>query len=113
MLLLGLLLGGCATPPKIDWSSRIGTYTYEQAILELGPPDKHATLSDGSTVAEWLLRRGYTRAYSPYFGYGYYGPWYYGGFWPGYVDTYTSPNSFIRLIFGSDGVLKDWKRFYK
>ena len=37
-----LALAGCATHPKVDpsinWNSRIGSYTYEQAVSELGKP---------------------------------------------------------------------------
>jgi spermidine/putrescine transport system substrate-binding protein len=48
-----VLVVGCATT-KIDWNSRIGQYTYDEAIAELGVPDRHAQLTDGSIVAEWL-----------------------------------------------------------
>jgi len=111
LLLTACLLAGCATP-GIDWASRVANYTYEQAILELGPPDKSAQLSDGTTVAEWLTRRGYSYSCAPYGYYGY-SPWWYGPMYPAYVDTYSTPNSFLRLIFGPDGRLRDWKRFYK
>jgi hypothetical protein len=114
LLLLGiavsLLCAGCATH-RIDWSSRIGTYTYDQAVMELGPPDKHANLTDGTIVAEWLTHRGYSYlSYSPYvYGYypGYYGPWY----TPGY--TSSSPDYFLRLTFDPQGRLRAWKTFYK
>lgn len=61
---LGLLVlvAGCRSTPKIDWNSRVGTYTYDQAVTELGPPDKSAKLSDGRTVAEWI--QGYKRGSS-------------------------------------------------
>ncbi len=59
-VLLLLLSVGCAST-KIDWSSRIGNYTYDQAVIELGPPDKYAKLTDGTVVAEWMTRRGYSR----------------------------------------------------
>jgi hypothetical protein len=109
LLLIALLVAGCATTSRIDWASRVGNYTYEQAVLEIGPPDKSAKLSDGTTVAEWLTRRGYTYSYAP-FGYYGYSPWWYG---PAYLDTYSSPDYFLRLIFGPDNRLRDWKRFYK
>src|SRR5688572_3810181 len=48
---------GCSTTKSVDWSSRVGSFTYDQAILELGPPDKQAKLNDGQTVAEWIVRR--------------------------------------------------------
>jgi hypothetical protein len=114
-MLLTLLWAGCATE-RVDWSARIGHYTYDQAVIDLGPPDKQAKLSDGSIVAEWLTYRGHSYYSYPPIGYGYspwyygpyYGPYYYGG---AYVDS--SPNYFIRLTFGPEGLLKAWKRFYK
>ena len=51
-----VFLLGCRTAPKIDWQSRIGTYTYDQAVVDFGPPDKAAKLSDGRTVADWVSR---------------------------------------------------------
>src|ERR1051326_6443412 len=57
LALLGIVPAGCQTAPKIDWDSRVGTHTYDQAVSDLGPPDKSAKLSDGKTVAEWISRR--------------------------------------------------------
>jgi hypothetical protein len=111
---LVLILGaaGCATP-QIDWNSRIGVYTHDQAVLELGPPDRQARLEDGTLVAEWLTRRGHTLVYSPY-GYGYcYGYPYglYGPLYPPYLQSYSYPDHYLRLVFGPDGRLKGWKKF--
>jgi hypothetical protein len=105
------LLAGCVTQ-RIDWAGRVGSYTLDQAVVELGPPDKQARLTDGTVVAEWLTRRGYR--YPTYVG-GFYGPCspsYYGPFYPTYVDSYA-PDYFLRLTFGPDGRLKAWKRFAK
>jgi hypothetical protein len=52
-----LLLTACATN-KVDWQSRVGNYSYDQAVLEFGPPDKEATLQNGTRVSEWLTSRG-------------------------------------------------------
>jgi len=97
---------GCATN-KIDWNARMGTYTYDDAVVELGPPDKQEKLTDGTIVAEWLTQRGRT-AYvggGGYYGYpgtrGYYGPSYIQG----------APDYFIRLTFAPDGKLASWKKF--
>ncbi|HMP82739.1 MAG TPA: hypothetical protein PKA41_08575 [Verrucomicrobiota bacterium] len=110
LAVLATLLAGCKTP-KIDWNSRVGNYTYDQAVLELGPPDKHATLSDGVIVAEWLARRGYTQAYvSPAYYPGYYGPYYGPVFGP--VVEITTPSLFLRLIFAPDQRLQAWKTYY-
>lgn len=109
-LLLIFFVAGCAT--RIDWSSRVGHYTYDDAVLELGPPDKQARLEDGTLVAEWLTRRGYTRTHSP-IGYGYHGfyPYrYYGPIYPSYMET-SSPDYFLRLVFGADNRLIDWRRY--
>jgi hypothetical protein len=107
ILVVGSLLSGCASM-RVDWAGRIGHYSYDQTVLELGPPDKSATLKDGTIVAEWLTRRGYSFASSRYG----YSPWYYGPYYPGYAEI-NSPDYFLRLTFGPDGMLKAWKHFYK
>ena len=102
-----LLLAGCVTH-KIDWPARVGNYTYDQAVMEFGPPDKLAKLSDGSTVAEWLTRRGQVIvAPEPYFG-----PpgCYFGSLTSMYSETYV-PARFLRLGFGANGKLKTWREF--
>ena len=103
-LCLMLWLAGCATQ-RVDWAARVGHYTYEQAVLDLGPPDKQAKLADGTVVAEWLTDRGGTYAYST--------PGPYGPFYSGYLNTYTTPGRFVRLIFDINGQLTAWKKFYK
>ncbi|MCL4177279.1 MAG: hypothetical protein KJ072_05990 [Verrucomicrobia bacterium] len=112
MLVLVVLWTGCVST-KIDWNSRLGIYTYDQAVVELGPPDKSATLSDGTRVAEWLTRSGSAGGYSDMYYYG--GPRPY-PYWRGhyYPPVYhydpPTPAYFIRLIFGADGRLTDWRR---
>jgi hypothetical protein len=108
-ILLLALVAGCATTRDI-WQPRVGVYTFDQAVLELGPPDKHAKLQDGTIVAEWLTRRGRSYAYAP-FPYSYYS-WWHGGYYPSYIDSY-SPDSFLRLTFGPEGRLTAWKNLYK
>lgn len=58
-------LTGCATRQKIDWSARVGNYTFDQAVLDFGPPTKQAKLTDGTLVAEWQTQRGYAQTYYP------------------------------------------------
>ncbi len=99
-----LWLVGCATS-KVDWNARVGNYTYNQAVLEMGPPDRHATLADGTTVAEWLLNRGYTYVYGT--------PGPHGPFWGGPASAYTTPSMYMRLTFGPNGQLTAWKRTYR
>jgi len=105
-LLLLLLSAGCAST-KIDWNSRIGNYNYDQAVVELGPPDKSAKLTDGTRVAEWLTRRGYSGG-SVGFMYGYGHPYYYHP-WYHYYEP-PSPDYFLRLTFAPDGKLRAYQR---
>jgi hypothetical protein len=102
---LGLFFVGCKSTPKVNWDSRIGTYTYDQAVAELGPPDKVAKLSDGQTVAEWIKHnRG-------------------GGFSFGLGTGYSSGSSavgvgqsvhsgyrdqILRLVFDKENKLQSW-----
>jgi hypothetical protein len=105
------LLAGCATGPKIDWNARIGSYTYDQAVIDFGPPDRQAKLADGTQVVEWLTQRGYAETY-----YGPYYPYYYDGFRHRYYGYYpvpmttTMPDVYLHLVFGPDGRLMSWKR---
>ncbi len=106
-LLAALLLAGCVTE-KIDWETRVGQYTQDQAIMDMGPPDKSAKLSDGTVVDEWLTEHSHVIvAPEPYFlppG-GYFGP-----ATPTYTETYA-PDYYLRLTFGPDGKLRSWKKF--
>jgi hypothetical protein len=108
-LLATLLFAGCVTQ-KVDWQARVGQYTHDQAILDLGPPDKSAKLSDGTIVDEWLTQAGRTIvAPEPYF----LGPGcYFGPAVPSYTETYV-PSYYLRLTFTPDGKLKAWKKFAK
>ena len=93
-----LLLTGCATT-QIDWGSRIGTYTYDEAVLELGVPERQATLSDGTIVAEWLSYRGTTYATHNYY------PFYYRYSRFHTMDVHQTPDRYVRLVFGPDKLL--------
>lgn len=103
-----LLATGCATH-RIDWASRIGTYTFDNAVVELGPPDKQAKLQDGTLVAEWLTNLGGTYA-TPSMAYGNYPYWDAPPPTPMYV---TTPNYYLRLTFTPEGRLQSWKKFAK
>jgi hypothetical protein len=106
-LVLALGLGaGCSSTPRIDWDSRIGVYTYDQAVMELGPPDRATQLSDGSTVAEWFVRRG--SAVSVGVGTGFYGPR--SGVAVGQTVSPGRSGVFQRLTFDPEGRLARWER---
>lgn len=102
---LALLWGasGCETYGRADWKSRIGSYTYDDAVKELGPPEAKETISDGTIVAQWLIARGRIRGTSV-------GP----SFWGSHtIDIDSSPDSYLQLTFGPDHHLAAWKRLMK
>ena len=103
---LALFLAGCASSPKADWNSRVGGYTYDQAVAEMGPPDKSARLSDESAVAEWFIKHGSSVSFGV--GTGFYSR----GSSVGVGQTVgTSPaGEYLRLTFGADGKLTRWER---
>ena len=106
-VLVGLLcvLGvGCETYGKADWKSRVGHYSRDQAIEELGPPESEAKTSDGSLVTSWVISR--SRTYSTAIR----GPMFWS--WSG-QDVTTTAESHLLLTFTAQGQLKAWKRIYK
>lgn len=100
-----VLITGCATT-RVDWNARVGNFTFDQSVSELGPPDKQAKLSDGRTVAEWVTR--YNSGPSVSVGTGFYN--YPGSV--GMVQTYGSQNyeSKLRLTFTTNSVLQKWTK---
>lgn len=104
---IALIFSGCATN-RVDWNGRIGHYTFDQAVIELGPPDKQARLSDGHTVAEWVTR--YQSGASVSFGTGIYNPAYPYGM--GVMQT-AGPSYYehkLRLTFTLENILSAWSR---
>ena len=100
-------LAGCVTTQKINWTARMGHYTYSQAVAEFGPPDKITKLAGGGTAADWMIERGHVQvAPEP----GYVAPGGYGPVSPVFNQPYV-PNDYMRLTFGADGQLKDYKEF--
>ena len=103
----GLVLSACKSTPKPDWNSRIGNYTYDQAVTELGPPDKSANLTDGKIVAEWVERRR-SGGFSVGFGVGSYGS--HGGVGVGQSIGVGPGDKVLRLVFGPDNRLVSWSK---
>ncbi len=102
-----LIIAGCATS-RVDWNTRVGNYNFDQAVIELGPPDKQAKLSDGKIVAEWVSRHSGGPSVSV-------GTGFYGGY-PGsvgMVHTYNQPDYYeskLLLTFSTNSVLEKWSR---
>jgi hypothetical protein len=106
LIVLVFLAGSCASGPKtnikeIDWGSRIGTYTYEEALAELGEPNVIGESGEGM-IAEWVLRQSPVVSFG--FGFGA----------PGVgVGTSVSPppsGEYLHLRFDKNGKLAEWSR---
>jgi len=104
-------IAGCATNPPVAWDSRVGHYTYAQAVHELGPPNRQIQLSNGSSEYRWIAR---TSPVNPGYhaggmdnngmngvnnGFGI-------GHGPGISDRY------LQLTFDTSGVLTAWSKNY-
>ena len=113
-IVLAFLTGSCASGPKaniknIDWGNRIGTYTYEEALAELGEPDVMGETSEGK-IAEWVLRRSPMVSFG--FGFGGSGYGHHTSTGVG-VGTSVSPppsGEYLHLRFDKDGKLAEWTR---
>lgn len=113
-LLIPLTLAGCqsATSPLVDWNSRIGNYSYELALQDLGLPVRSTKLNDGSVIADWRIARSKTgspdMADAESSG-GYVIP----ALWDNPIPLGSSPqpNKYLRLSFGPDQKLTGWKKY--
>jgi len=111
------LAAGCASssktekpdPKTVNWSERIGAYTYEQALADLGKPAVVGESNDGR-MAEWILRRSPRMSFGFGVGTGSFGS--HGGVGVGVGSTVSPPPSgeYLQLKFGPDGQLKEWSK---
>ena len=100
-------LTGCATPPQVDWDSRIGHYTYDQAVSELGLPNRQSRLSDGKVVSKWFVQPPVGPRFNS-------GMSYYGNNNFGADQTIGSGynNQMLQLTFDTNGKLAAWSKNY-
>jgi len=108
LALAAALIVGCQTTKPIDWQSRVGTYTFDQAVTELGPPDKQTTLSDGKLVAQWITHRYGGSSFSVGTGF-YTGPV---GVGVGQTTGSAYPDRILTLTFGTNQVLAAFSKNY-
>ncbi len=113
-IVLAVLAGSCASGPKanisnIDWGSRIGTYTYDQALAELGEPNVIGESSEGKT-AEWVLGQSPSTAVSFGFGTGSFGHSTATGVGVGTTVAQPPSGEYLRLRFDKAGKLVEWSR---
>jgi hypothetical protein len=111
LIVLALLPGGCASDTKavikdIDWGSRIGTYTYAEALAELGEPDVISQSSEG-TIAEWVLQRSPNIFFGFGFGRGSFGRHTSTGVRAGTTVSPPPSGEYMHLRFDKDGKLAE------
>lgn len=108
VVIIGLLAGCGTTSPLVNWNQRVGHYSYDLALVDLGTPVRSTTLSDGSVVADWRTQRSTLGSGRP----------------AGYATqvslddpmpeaTPPLPNEYLRLTFGPDQQLTGWLRFHQ
>jgi hypothetical protein len=97
LVLAATIFAGCKTVSPTDWNSRVGHYTFNEAVADLGQPDKMTKTSDGKTVAQWITLHGHT-GFSTV------------GFGPNLQQTYR--DHVLELTFGTNDVLAAWARNY-
>ena len=101
-------LTGCVSTPPVDWDSRVGHFTYSQAVAELGPPARQFKVGEGRTEYRWFIQ--------PYGGTSYNG-----GLAPSTVNPAMGPaptigpnfdKRVLKLTFDTNGVLTAWSKNY-
>ena len=113
LIAVSTLSAGCASHPKVDanldWNSRIGAYTYEAAVTELGKPEVYAESREGRS-AEWIIKRSPRLSFGFGIGQGVYSS--HSAVGVG-VGTSVSPpphGEYLRLKFGLDNKLTEWTK---
>jgi hypothetical protein len=101
-------LTGCKTPPPVDWNSRVGNYTYDQAVTELGPPNRQVKLSDGKVESKWFVQPPVGPRFNS--GMAYYGGNH--GLGAGQAIGSGLNSQMLQLTFGADGKLIAWSKNY-
>ena len=100
-------LAGCATTPPVDWNTRIGKYTYSQAVNEMGPPARQARLNDGKLVCKWFVQPPLGPRFNS--GMSYYGNT---GFAPSQNAASCYSDRMLQLTFDTNNTLTEWSKGY-
>jgi hypothetical protein len=103
--LVAAFLAGCATTPPIDWNSRVGHYTYNQALGDFGLPNRQSRLSDGKVLSSWFVQPPVNPRINT--GMSYYGST---GFTTGQNPGAGINNQMLQLTFDTNGVLAAWSK---
>lgn len=94
-----------ANVSTIPWNDRVGSYTYDEAVKELGKPALLSETESGTT-AEWTIKRGHPMSVG--LGIGSFGR--NAGVGLGTGVPMPSHGEYLRLRFGKDGKLTEWAK---
>ena len=124
-MILGILFvigtvsfAGCASnsatkkvdPKTIDWKQKVGTYSYDQALADLGKPAVVTESADGKT-AEWVLKKSPRMSLGFGVGGGSFGSGSGVGVGVGAETPLPAHGENLRLTFDASGKLKEWTKF--
>ena len=108
LMLAAVWFTGCASKPPVDWNSRVGNYTYDQAVKDYGSPTLQTQSPDGKVVAKWVTTQFPGGNLNT--GMSHYGS---AGFNAGQPNSGTQFRSYVlQLTFGANGVLTGWNQNY-
>ena len=113
LLVLVMVVSGCSTGVKtkiegVDWTGRIGSYTYAQAVADLGEPHSLWESSQGKT-AEWIVSRSPQMSFGIGVGGGSYGRSSGGGVGVGTSVTPRPRGEYLVLEFDRGDRLREWR----
>lgn len=116
-ILIGFLIllgNSCAYGPRVvvedsDWGARIGKYTYQEAVAELGEPQVIAESVEGK-IAEWVLRQSLPLSIGVGFGGVGYGHHSSTGIGVGTSVSTLPSGEYLRLRFDQDEKLVEWTK---
>jgi hypothetical protein len=113
LLVLVLVASGCASGVKmkiegVDWTRRIGTYSYAQAVADLGEPRALWESSQGKT-AEWTVSQSPQMSFGIGVGGGSYGRRSGGGVGVGTSVTPRPRGEYLELYFDRQDRLREWR----
>ncbi len=120
LVLVGLLAGCSSTPKprlsraeikKVDWSQRVGTYTWAEAMADLGKPDVMGDQSD-KKFGEWVLNRKNRMGLGFGVGGGSFGGGTGVGVGVGSEVPVSTQGDVLRLEFDPAGKLTQWSRIH-
>ena len=107
LFLAVVFIAGCKTIAPVDWNNRVGTYTYDQAVADMGSPNTQTKLNDGREVAQWITLHG-SNGLS--MGGGFNNNNY--GIGAGQNIAQSYKDHVLELTFGKDGKLVSWAKNY-